>query len=62
MLYQVIEEYWPGFKAELASHGKYLPTFISREYDEYLKCSRLEHGFIRRIEDARCYASGSPSQ
>jgi len=24
LLYQVIQEYWPEFQAELASHGKYL--------------------------------------
>ena len=41
LLYQVVEEYWPEFQAELASQGKYLPTFICREFDEYLKCGRL---------------------
>jgi hypothetical protein len=29
-LYHVVREYWPEFQAELASHGKHLPTFISR--------------------------------
>jgi ribosomal protein S27E len=52
LLYQVIEEYWPEFQAELASQGKHLPTFICREFDEYLKCGRLEHGFLR----VRCEA------
>jgi len=52
LLYQVIEEYWPEFQAELASKSKYLPTFICREFDEYLKCGRLEHGFLR----VRCVA------
>ena len=47
LLYQVIREYWPEFQAELASHGKNLPAYITREFDEYLKCGRLEHGFLR---------------
>jgi len=47
LLYQIIQEYWPEFQAELASHGKYLPAYVTREFDEYLKCGRLEHGFLR---------------
>lgn len=47
LLYQVIREYWPAFLAELASHNKYLPTHVIKEFDEYLKCGRLEHGFLR---------------
>lgn len=47
LLYQVVQEYWPEFQAELADHGKYLPAYITKEFDEYLKCGRLEHGFLR---------------
>ena len=47
LLYQVIQEYWPEFQAELVSHGKHLPTYVTKEFDEYLKCGRLEHGFLR---------------
>ena len=47
LLYQIIQEYWPEFQAELASHGKYLPAFVTNEFDHYLKCGRLEHGFLR---------------
>jgi hypothetical protein len=47
LLYQVIEEYWPEFQAELASQGKHLPNFICREFDEYLKCGWLEYGILR---------------
>ena len=52
LLYQVVREYWPEFQAELASQGKHLPAFICCEFDEYLKCGRLEHGFLR----VRCEA------
>jgi hypothetical protein len=47
LLYQIIQEYWPEFQAELASHGKYLPANVAKEFDEYLKCGMLEHGFLR---------------
>ena len=46
LLYQIVQEYWPEFQAELAGHGKYLPTYVTKEFDEYLKCDRLEHGFL----------------
>jgi rRNA maturation protein Nop10 len=52
LLYQIIQEYWPEFQAELASHGKYLPAYVTKEFEEYLKCGRLEHGFLR----VRCEA------
>jgi len=47
LLYQVVREYWPEFQLELASHGQYLPAYVTKEFDEYLKCGRLEHGFLR---------------
>ena len=47
LLYQIVQEYWPEFQAELARHGKHLPTYVTNEFDEYLKCGRLEHGFLR---------------
>jgi ribosomal protein S27E len=47
LLYQVVQEYWPEFQAELASHGKCLPAYVTKEFDGYLKCGRLEHGFLR---------------
>ena len=47
LLYQIVEEYWPSFQAELDSQGKSLPHFVAKEFDEYLKCGRLEHGFLR---------------
>ncbi|MGB7452677.1 MAG: transposase zinc-binding domain-containing protein, partial [Lysobacterales bacterium] len=47
LLYQIVQEYWPEFQAELASHGRYLPAYVTKEFDEYLKCGRLEYGFLR---------------
>ena len=47
LLYQVIREYWSEFQAELAGHGKQLPAYVIKEFDEYLKCGVLEYGFLR---------------
>ena len=47
LLYQIVREYWPEFQAAMARHGKFLPAYVIKEFDEYLKCGRLEHGFLR---------------
>ena len=52
LLYQVVQEYWPEFQAELASHGRYLPAYVIKEFDEFLKCGGLQYGFLR----VRCEA------
>ena len=47
LLYQLVERHWPEFKAMLSAQGKQLPGYVAREFDDYLKCGRLEHGFLR---------------
>ncbi len=47
LLYQIIQRHWPQFQAELGSQGKHLPKFVTQEFEEYLKCGKLEHGFLR---------------
>jgi len=32
---------------QLAQQGKSLPDHVHREFEAYLKCGRLEHGFLR---------------
>lgn len=39
LLYRIVEEYYPAFTG-----------YVQREFEDYLKCGRLEHGFLR----ARC--------
>ncbi|XOV90735.1 MAG: transposase zinc-binding domain-containing protein [Pseudomonadota bacterium] len=31
----------------LAEQGRSLPGYVVREFEDYLKCGRLEHGFLR---------------
>jgi len=33
----------------MAAQGKPLPWHVQPEFDDYLKCGRLEHGFMRYI-------------
>jgi ribosomal protein S27E len=47
LLYQLVERYYPDFKETLSEQGKHLPTFVEREFDDFLRCGRLEHGFLR---------------
>ncbi len=46
-LYPIIEQHLPQFLEHLAEHGSHLPRFVTREFDDYLACGRLEHGFLR---------------
>jgi hypothetical protein len=54
LLYKIIEEHYPAFVSHLAKAGRVLPAYIDREFEDYLKCGLLQHGFLRlRCED--CY-------
>jgi hypothetical protein len=55
LLYQLVEEYYPAFKAQLAAQGTELPAYVEREFEAYLECGRLEHGFLRVRCDS-CHA------
>ena len=52
LLYQIIDEYYPDFLALMEQQGRSIPLYVQREFDDYLQCGRLEHGFLRvRCED-----------
>ena len=55
LLYQLVETYYPALKAHLAAQGRALPGYVEREFEDYLKCGRLEHGFLRVRCDS-CHA------
>jgi ribosomal protein S27E len=38
----------------MAKQGRSLPYHVQKEFDEYLKCGRLEHGFLR-IQCSTCH-------
>jgi len=55
LLYQLVEEYYPAFEAQWAAEGRVLPDYVRQEFDGYLKCGRLEHGFLR-VQCETCHA------
>ncbi len=45
LLYQLVEAHYPVFAAQLAIQGTPLPEYVQREFTDYLRCGRLEHGW-----------------
>src|SRR3954469_16092038 len=47
-LYQVVQEHLESFLAQVqAETGAQLPEFIKDEFDAFLECGILAHGFVR---------------
>jgi ribosomal protein S27E len=46
-LYAIAAEHYPRFVKEIEQSGGYLPKFVRQEFEDYLKCGLLEHGFLR---------------
>jgi ribosomal protein S27E len=55
LLYQLVEQHYPAFSALRSEAGRPLPDYIEQEFDAYLKCGRLEEGFLRLRCDG-CHA------
>ena len=51
-LYQLVAQHYPAFRTLMAEQGRPLPHYIQAEFEDFLRCGRLEHGFLRvRCED-----------
>ena len=45
---------YPDFRELRAREGRSLPAYVQEEFDAYLKCGRLDEGFLRvRCEHRR---------
>jgi hypothetical protein len=55
LFYRVVDDHYPDFLAQIETEGRTLPRFVRREFEEYLKCGRLEHGFLR-VRCTDCHA------
>jgi hypothetical protein len=55
LLYQLVETHYPAFPAALTARGRTLPGYVEQGFDAYLKCGRLEHGFLR-VRCTECHA------
>ena len=54
LLYQLVEEHYPTFAGLREAQGRPLPAYVQREFEDFLKCGRLEHGFLR-VRCERCH-------
>jgi len=53
-LYRLVEGFYPDFNRLMTLQGLPLPGYVTREFEDYLACGRLEHGFFRvRCESCR---------
>ncbi len=55
LLYQLVEQHYPAFREQRAVAGRPLPEHVEAEFAAYLKCGRLESGFLR-VRCESCHA------
>ncbi len=39
LLYQLVEQHYPAFKASLEAQGQHLPRYIQQEFNDLLQCA-----------------------
>jgi hypothetical protein len=54
LLYRTVQAHWLQFLADIEAEGGELPAFVKDEFQAYLRCGILAHGFLR----VRCKACG----
>ena len=47
--YKILQEHLATFVAERDAEGRPLPKYVADEFDAYLRCGILAHGFIRLV-------------
>ena len=62
LLYQLVEQHYPEFAEAMAAQGKRLPAYVEREFEDYLKCGRLEQGFCVCAARPVTLSAWSPSR
>ena len=55
LLYRIVAEHYPLFRDQRAAERRPLPRYVKEEFEAYLKCGRLEHGFLR-VRCESCHA------
>ena len=50
-----MEQHYPEFRELRAREGRPLPACVQEEFEAYLKCGRLEEGFLR-VRCEGCHA------
>jgi len=49
LLYALVQAHYPDFVARLAAEDRSLPEYVREEFDAYLRCGVLDHGFLRVV-------------
>lgn len=49
LLYSLVQAHWPDFLARLEAEDRPLPEYVREEFETYLRCGVLEHGFLRVV-------------
>jgi hypothetical protein len=47
LLYRIVAEHYPRFRERRIAEDRPLPRYVEEEFEAYLKCGRLEEGFLR---------------
>ena len=55
LLYALIQAHYPDFIARLSAQDRSLPEYVREEFEAFLRCGVLEHGFLRVVCE-QCHA------
>jgi hypothetical protein len=55
---RLVVEYYPTFRDRRAAEARPLPRYVEEEFEAYLKCGRLEEGFLRVRCELSCREAG----
>lgn len=49
LLYALVQAHYPDFIVRLEAEDRPLPEYVREEFETYLRCGVLEHGFLRAV-------------
>ncbi len=55
LLSALVQAHYPDFIARLTAEDRSLPTYVRAEFEAFLRCGVLEHGFLRVVCE-QCHA------
>jgi len=55
LLYALVQAHYPDFIARLTAQDRSLPEYVREEFEAFLRCGVLEHGFLR-VACEQCHA------
>ena len=55
LLYALVQAHYPDFIARLEAEDRSLPAYVREEFEAFLRCGVLDHGFLRVVCE-QCHA------